>query len=83
MRRLTLTRLAWFFLAAIVAVVLLNVFAPGVGLIAAIVLVLVVLAALSQGVLGDSSGAHEVWASVDADRKREALQRRGDTIPPR
>jgi hypothetical protein len=84
-RRLRLTRVGWLFVAAFVITALLVALVPDIGLIAVIVLTLAVLAALSEGVLGDSSGqaTHEAWASVEAERKREALQRRDRSLPPR
>lgn len=59
---------------AVAAVV--SVVAPNAGLVMAIVLAVLALVALSEGF--GSSGAeagHEVWANVEAERKREALRR--------
>jgi hypothetical protein len=75
--RFRLTRIGWVFMAAIAATGVLIVVAPTAGLVATVILVLVLLGALSEGVLGDSPQTHEAWASVEAERKREALHRRG------
>jgi hypothetical protein len=75
--RLRLTKVGWAFVAAFVITGVLIVVSPTAGLIATVVLVLVLLAALSEGFMGESQGTHEAWAAVEADRKREALRRRG------
>ena len=85
MARLRFTWVGWLFVAAFVATALLVALVPDVGLIAVVVLTLAVLAALSEGVLGEGSAqpTHEAWASVEAERKREALRRGNRTGPPR
>ena len=51
--------------------------APTAGLVMTIVPVVVGLFALSEGLGGTGAEAgHEMWAGVEAERKREALRRR-------
>jgi hypothetical protein len=77
--RFRVTKLGWFFALAVVATALLAVTAPDAGLVAAIVLAFVVLGVLCEGILGEGSAGtvHDAWAGVEAERKREALRRRG------
>ena len=72
-----LSRFGICLLVFVVATAVVTVVAPTAGLVMAVVVVVVGLFALSEG-LG-STGAeagHEVWAGVEAERKREALRRR-------
>src|SRR4051794_1487065 len=71
MRRLT--ALGWFLLAAAAVTVALAVVAPGAGLVAAVILVLVILSVVAEGF-----GANAGWFDIGAasDRKREVLTRR-------
>jgi hypothetical protein len=80
------TTLGWVLLGAVVATVVLAVVAPGVGLVAAIVLAVAVGVAVADGF-----GAPVSWFDVDvaSERKREALTdrlKRGrpewETTPP-
>ena len=71
-----LTRVGKVLAICVVATAMVSVIAPTAGLVMAIVLAVIALAALSEG-LG-STGAeagHEAWAGVEAERKREALRR--------
>jgi hypothetical protein len=67
------TGLGWFLLAALVVTVVLAVLAPGAGVVAAVILVLVILSVVLEGY-----GANAGWFDVGAasDRKREVLTSR-------
>jgi hypothetical protein len=65
--------LGWILVAAVVATVVLNLVAPAAGIVAALALVLVFMAAAAEG-MSNNAGSFDV--STVADRKREALTRR-------
>jgi hypothetical protein len=71
MRRLT--ALGWFLLAAAIVTAVLALLAPGAGLAAAVILVLVILSVIAEGF-----GANVGWFDIGiaSDRKREVLTRR-------
>ncbi len=72
-----LTRVGKVLVILVVATVVVNVVAPNVGLVMAILLAVFGLVALSEGFVSNGAdGGHEVWANVEAERKREALRRR-------
>ncbi len=66
----------WILIAAVVATLALNVVAPAVGIYAAVVLALLVLAAAAEG-MGGLGGPNEmVFDQTVNERKRETLSRR-------
>jgi hypothetical protein len=65
----------WALIVALVVTVVVTAIDAEVGVYPALVLLLIALAGLSNGVSGEgSSQIHNAWSSVEAERKREALQ---------